>query len=508
VKELRVSLDELGREFGPEELSGHFVFGRSLPVSPEGWGIRRKDGWLLASAPDLPVIDVVDPSGQALGWIVGHPVDIESRCIVSGESRSPVGVGEANFDERFEDWLYGFGGRLVAIVLGPSPRVLPDACATFAVLYSPELEAVASSVSLLPNREGLLPASDYVTIFEVERSQRDFYFGTTPVEHVRQLYANHALDLRTWQVERRWPRGPLDEGDVTSLGATVAEVGEAIVVAAANVGGARMGLTAGVDTRVMLACGRPVKDEIDFFTLAFEDGLGSTDLRWAPVIAERYGLRHRVVRWQPATEADVRLWLYRTGCMSGEPRGRYSGPTFRAIGGTGPFLAGTNGAMMRGEYWARWYRSPKALQPDQLVGHVFHCPLDPRFITFTEGWLEGLPPLSVANTLALWFQEMADGCWAASQTAAFPDVRPVNIYPLAHRTVVEASLRTPDRDRLADRLHHAAIEARWPELLEVPFNKASTTVVLHRTLTRAARKARAGTRKGVRYAKNIMPGNT
>jgi hypothetical protein len=505
----RVALEDLAAEFGPSELQGHFVLGRSLPMLPEGWEVQRLEGWLLAAAPQLPVVKLVDTSGAQAGWVVGHPIDVRGRRIVAGGSEAltvPVGVSDSRFEERFDDWLFGFGGRYAAVVVHPRPRVVQDACGIFAVLYSAELEAVASSLFLLPDRDGRLRESDLVAILDVHTTSRDYPFGTTPVAHARQLFANHALDLRTWEVSRCWPRGALDEQEVTTLAEAVAEICEAMVVAAVRVGRPRMGLTAGGDTRVMLACARPVADEIDFFTLSYEDGLGATDLRWAPVLADRFGLQHRVVPWRPPTDRDVRLWLYHTSSMTGEPRGRFAGPTKRSLGGSGPFLAGTNGAMLHGDYWQGAYRDPRAMEPERLIDRGLHCPLDPRFVAFTERWLEQLPPVGTVNALALWYLEMSDGPWASFLSAAFPDVRPLNVYPLTHRVVVEACLRTSPADRMADRLRRETIAARWPELMEIPFNQPSTRVAIERTVTYVHRKARAGARKAVRRARGLVPG--
>jgi hypothetical protein len=513
VSDAHVGLEELAAEFGPVELHGHFALGRELPVTPpDGWDVHRMEGWLLTAHPTLPITDIVDAAGSPVGWIVGHPIDVEARRLVGGVRETPLQVpaerASSRFAERFEDWVYALGGRYVAIALHPSPRVMQDACGTFAVLYSPELEAAASSPFLLPNRSGRFPESDVVPVLDVHRTHREYFFGTTPLVHASQLLANHALDLLTWEPVRIWPRGPFDEDDLATLSETVAATSEAIVAAAVSAGDARMGLTAGGDTRVILACARPVATEIDFFTVAFEDGLGVTDLRWAPVLAGRFGLRHRAVPWQEASDRDVRLWLYHTGSMSGESRGRYAGATYRAIGGPGPFLSGMNGGMMHGGYWKRLYRDRRALQPERLVTRAVWSPPDPRFVSFAERWLEEVPRLSAANTIALWMMEIWDTCWGSSQSAAFAHLRPVNVHPLTHRAVVDACLRTSEPDRLSDALRRGTIAARWPELLDIPFNKPPTRVAIQRSVSRTARKARAGARKATRYGRGLLPGSS
>lgn len=496
------TLETLSREFELSALVGQYVLDRAGRIVPEGWRVSRLDGWTLASEPSVPVLELQDDAGAMLGWVLGHPIDLDRRVIVDDAVVTPVSVGDERFAERFHDWLHTLGGRFVAIPIRPSPCVLPDACATFPVLYSDSVEAVASSPFLLPDEHGRYPQSTLSELLDVHATQMEHLLGATAHARADMLMANHMLDLRAWEARRMWPTATLEDGDFAELAATVGEVTERALDAAFAVGGVRMGLTAGGDTRVLLACARRHVAELDLFTLSFEDGLGTTDLRWAAVLAERFELPHRVVPWQQGTEQDVRLWLYRTGGMSGEPRGRYAAATFAKVAGPGPFVAGTNGGMMHSEYWEREYRGSGALTARDVV-HALHEPDHLELVRRAQRWCEELPPQTRANTIALAFLEGFDTPWAGLQTLAFPESRPLNVYPLTHRAVVDACLRTPVEHRLADRLRPAVIEPRWPELLEFPFNKKPASVVVRTTLRRGAAKARAGPRKALSLSRRL-----
>lgn len=497
------TLETLSREFEPTSLVGQYVLDRAERVVPEGWQVTRLDGWSLVTEPSVPVLELREEGGAELGWMLGHPLDLETRAILADTVAAPVVSAGDRFDERFHDWLHTLGGRFLAIVIRPAPRVFPDACATFPVLYSASVEGVASSPFLLPDEHGRYPQSELSVLYEVHETAMEHQLGTTSHALVDMVMANHMLDLRTWEARRMWPTATLDDADVTELASTVGDVTERALAAASALGGVRMGLTAGGDTRVLLACGRDHVSEFDLFTLSFEDGLGVTDLVWASALAERFGLPHRVVPWQHGSERDVRLWLYRTGGMSGEPRGRYAARTFAEVAGPGPFVAGTNGGMMHSEYWEPFYRGSGPVSPQEVL-RALHAPDHPDLVRRAERWCAELPAQSRANALALTFLEGFDTPWAGLQTLAFPESRPLNVYPLTHRAIVDACLRTPIAARLADELRPAVIATRWPELLEFPFNKQPLSVAVRTKLSRGAAKARAGRRKAVRLSRRLL----
>jgi len=82
-----------------------------------------------------------------------------------------------------------------------------------------------------------------------------------------------------------------------------------------------MALTSGRDSRMMLSCLRTSLGRLDFFTARLPDTVASDDCEVAAWIARRAGLSHQVLEYLEPTPQDLELWLYRTGCCVGEPRG-------------------------------------------------------------------------------------------------------------------------------------------------------------------------------------------
>jgi hypothetical protein len=324
-----------------------------------------------------------------------------------------------------------------------------------------------------------------------------FGLGSTAVDGVEIMPPNHVLDLASWEMRRCWPRAELECLDLDAVVERVASSFEATVAAAASIGPAHVSLTAGGDTRMIAACSRELVDEIDFFTVPFRDESGATDARWAPRIASRFGLPHRVLPWIQPTEDDVRLWMYRSGCITGERRGRLAGPTYAQLGGAGVYVSGVNGSAARGDYARVRGGHSEKLSSTSLLRFI-GLPADPELEGRLRLWRERLPAVGVPAMLTLLQFEMCDSGWGGGLASSYSDAAEVTFYPYCSRDVMECLLRTDWNDRLADRVRRGVIESRWPELLDLPLNRMALPSAMRRRGKRFIAYARAAMRKSRR----------
>jgi hypothetical protein len=80
-------------------------------------------------------------------------------------------------------------------------------------------------------------------------------------------------------------------------------------------------LTAGVDSRMLLACARPISQGISLYTIRIPDLSAETDCVIAKRIASRLNLRHEVVEMLEPKEVDLLRWVYRTSYEVADRRG-------------------------------------------------------------------------------------------------------------------------------------------------------------------------------------------
>ena len=485
-------------ELDPSLLTSQYLLARVPGVVPDGWRRQALGEWVLVTAPDLPALPLADEVGKPLGWVVGHPVDPDAGAIVAGTIRlSFAATSATDLMRALDEELHRLGGRWAALVVQPRPLALPDGYGSLPVLYAPALETVTSSPFLLARSEALPADSELVDVMRVYETGLTFGLGTTPLAGVELLAPNHGLDLRTWTAARVWPREPLEPIGLAEAVERVAASFEATIAAAVRLGNAHDGLTAGGDTRMIVACARAHVDRIDFFTVPFPDLTGRTDARWAPRIARQFGLSHRVLPWQPPGSDEVKRFMYRTGCLVGERRGRLAGPTYALLGADGPYVSGVNGCIARGADWKRGDRADTVIPARDLPRRLY-LPEHPELVRRAETWHASRPAMHKLDMLTLLQIEGFDTAWGGQIAGAYVDAATVTLYPYGNRDVIEAFLRVPWADRWDDRVRRGVIASRWPELLELPFNQPSLRVAAEHRGRRWAGRARAAVRKAGR----------
>lgn len=489
-------LSTLAGAFDPSELEGHFVLGRSVALRPQGWNVRSLGGWDLVHAPDLPVVDVLDEGGARLGWILGTPLAI-GLGPVRAPLRLPFATSTRSFEQRFDDWLYRFGGQFAAVLVTPRPRVYVDPYSSLPVLFDRELQLASSSPFLLTH-DGTVPDGPLHSQLNITRTGLWHILGTTPHARAERLLPNHALHLDTWVTRRHWPARPFATADAAQLTEGIADLLGGTIAAAAAVGPSpSVSVTAGGDTRAMLACARPIVDRLHFFTVSFPDDSGSTDARTAGRIASRFGLDYRRLEWVTPQERDVDLFLYRTGCMVGERRGMLGAPSYAQLDPGAPYVSGVGGVI--GVDTHALHLTPSALRRAHVDGRElvarFGWPLLPDFVQRANLWLEELPQLDFLNIHLLFRVEMCYGCWGGPLALAYPDACSTTVYPFGQRGVIEHLMQMPAAERAAGTVRKAVVEARWPELLEIPLNRSTVRIAARRRAKRGGAFAKAGVRR-------------
>ena len=249
-------------------------------------------------------------------------------------------------------------------------------------------------------------------------------------------------------------------------------------------------LTAGIDSRALLACSRNVHDRLRFFTVALPDDYGAIDLGTAPRIAARFGLDYRTLAWRRPQVSDVERFVVSTGCMVGEQRGRLAGPSYAQLGRDGAYVSGISGEEVGGVGlgtggWRPGDNPETILSGADLVSrHLF--PLHPRLVRGADDWLASLPRLDAVDTIALFQLEMRVGCRGGSLTTAYPDAYSFATYPFGHRSIIDSSFRLPLGYRREARVRQDLIRARWPELLPFGFNRLPLKVAARQAASRHA----------------------
>ncbi len=481
-------------KYGNSRLVGQFVLSTDRSVSPAGWLSDHVGPWCLAHHPALPAIRLIDDDVRTIGWMLGYPIDEAGRLLDPGESLVVPAPALAS-PEAFETFVYSFGGRFAAALLdGQSPRFYVDPCGSLSAVYCAHRRIVASTSNLIPYDEHSRDRMELARAIGIPYTESMYPFTLTPRHGVDRILPNHYLDLRDWRTKRHWPKGPLVE--THAVEEAVAEIASVVKRQIAGVVGAvptYLPLTAGLDSRMLLACARGVADRVELFTRAIGDKNSTIDCDTARRIAKRFRLRYLVLPMQKATDDDLAEWMFQIAYSTSEIRGWQCATMYKRLPGGHAVLGGQAGEVARGYYWRDDDSETTVITPERLLD-LCACPVEEETLAVTRAWLESVPAANALQVLDLFFVEQDMGGWAgvlpyAESSPGFP------IFPLCHRRVVERMLTLPAPYRRSGRLSRDIVAREWPELLDWPINQPIGAMRLVLPAKRAIQKAKRALRR-------------
>src|SRR5690606_4644016 len=134
---------------------------------------------------------------------------------------------------------------------------------------------------------------------------------------VQRLIANHYLDLDNWVCVRHWPSEPIvREADPGRSIDMIVDETRAVIETVSKAGPTHLALTAGYDTRLLLACSKNLLGNVGFVTVDVIDG--DLDITRARELAERFGLRHKLLPYVEASPEQMEIWQRKVShCITG-----------------------------------------------------------------------------------------------------------------------------------------------------------------------------------------------
>ena len=298
-----------------------------------------------------------------------------------------------------------------------------------------------------------------------------FPAGLSAHRGVERLLPNHYLDLHDWSVRRHWPGA-----EITVANNPMDIVEELVALIHTQLSALSRGpkeiaqaLTAGRETRMLLACARPVVEQTLFTTVAGPDR-HECDTRMARRIAGDLGLRHREVARVEASPAQRELFVRRGGHCVGDTNALYH-PSVWPLAEKHVLVGGLGGEIGRAFLWQASDTPDMTVSTSRIIGRLGLPKLD-ALTTRIDAWLAGLPrDLTGGNAfsvLDLAYIEQRMGPWYGVQFYCDPTL--VRLAPLMTRRAVELMLSLPPDWKRSSRLYDEIIARNWPELGHYPYN--------------------------------------
>lgn len=455
----------------PLDLPHQYAISTNASLLPSEWPQRSMSGVNVATHPALPVIDVRNPEGIPIGYLLGWPVSpegvlLEREVVLDGDPTKTV---------------YQHGGMWAFVYLtGAEQHLYMDPSASLGAVCVPSAKMVGSTINLIPETLDTRRNDSLVEHLDVFASNRWYPFGLTPRFGCYRVLPNHRLDLRSWILERHWPEDGLSADPDIAL--AVERIAEGMKATARGFIGrvpVKAALTAGRDTRMILSVIRDQLDRVPVFTVEAAQQGTDIDLHYARKIARRFGLTHITTPWISSSERDIRDTFIRIGearagaLLHGIEMQRRTKPDHFDF-------TGLLGEVGRAYLWREDDREDARFSAKELAKLAKSADGHPDVDQAADAWLRNVPEMDPVTLLDLFYLENRIGCWAGPGNYLGVGVPPIWI--LNRRDIIQAMLRLPFAYKRRAQLAEDVIRREWPELLRFPFNRASPAIRVRRKL--------------------------
>lgn len=456
-----------------KDFFGQFKIATGPLAPPEGFRSHEVGTARIAADLNIPVVPLLSAGGETIGYFLGTLIDYQAGCVVRDAVRLPEAedsrTASTVLESSVEEAIYQFAGSFLCVVsTGNINRIYLDASGTKSLIFDPETKTAASSTGLI------LDDGEYVARFRQDLFDHLDVNGVgwfpsflTAHEGVRRLLCNHYLDLDTWRIVRHWPLdGLVPVPDFSLAVDQICSVVERNLATVANDGSTVSALTAGNETRFLLAMSRNIIDKVNFMTV--RRSTATLDAIRAGELAERFGLAHRYCDIAYATEEEARLWQYNSShCIGGG--NKYTHKSVQPLSGNAYFVGGLGGEVARAFLWRPNDNADLRVDAGQIVPR-FGMPASRTVFEATEEWLEQLPDIDPFIKLDLAYLELRLSAWAFAQ-AYSGAVSMSRVQPMISRETYALMLALPPQAKRGNAMIIEGIKQRWPELLELPINR-------------------------------------
>ncbi|MGH7184350.1 MAG: hypothetical protein ACREJN_20580 [Nitrospiraceae bacterium] len=268
--------------------------------------------YCLTVHPDLEICQATD--GNKSITLLGYILDPNNPLAGNSDVLDAL---IRKLDRCHDFWKYTseFGGRWVLVVNDGQDTILfTDAAGLRSVYYSQSAllkktfcasqpGLIAKTLSLSMDEEAL----GYITSRELDDGEVYWLPGDASMYGgIKALLPNHYLNLRSGQSHRFWPDADLKGISRQEAVAESSRLLSGLMMSARQRFGLALSLTAGWDSRVMLALSRDMARDLYCFTLAYPHTEQTRDVTIPAALLKKLGLKHFLLKYPQHVDTEFK----------------------------------------------------------------------------------------------------------------------------------------------------------------------------------------------------------
>jgi len=287
------------------------------------------------------------------------------------------------------------------------------------------------------------------------------------------LLPNHLLELDTGTSRRFWPWESIEPVSTDDAEEIIARRLTNIIRAAAIRYPLSIGMTAGIDSRVVMALAKALSSEIDFVTVRQRKMPDDhPDITIPAELCKKHGLDHRIIKPAISMSADFSKLFKDNVLMATDIYGPDAEAILNKLGRKTAAITGSAGEIGQCSY-------RKLVAPSQYNGPISAAELakaasneEPYVIKNFQIWLDDAKNRHNIKLMDLFDWEQPHGNWLPMTQIQFDIAWREIITPYNCRDVLQTFLSVNEEDRAKPSftLQKRIISRAWPELLHHPIN--------------------------------------
>jgi hypothetical protein len=468
----------------------HLLFRRQFFLSPQhvslfpSWKNEElPDGYHLTAHPDLKITRfksaIIDVT--LLGFILDPQSPEQGDYeILEKKAASVSSINEliTSFDE--------YAGRYVCIVFTGGNVFLFADTLGFRTVYYRTFEKhlwCSSQPSLLGEYFNLKPdkeiEDDLKKAILWNNRKEHWYPGTSSAyKDILRLLPNHYLDCSASCQIRYWPAKPLKSMTIEKCVEESSVLLQKTMESASKRFDLEIAVTAGLDSRMVLAGCHTIKRQPEFFTHTHPSlSIDGADIRIASMMCQQLGLEHKIIRHSEIIDSEFERIIRRnvTNARSGKMINAFTIYNhFTSVKKERVVVHGVPGEIAR-----NFFYKPPLINLDIKFLLYQSAMSSSRIAEVTfEKWLNEarkIPEELGVRILDLFYWEQRVGSWASMSYNEY-DIAFESFTPFSCRRLLTLMLGVESHHRVAPNftLQRGIINHLWPELLHFEINPAET----------------------------------
>lgn len=456
---------------------GHQFFISNYDLNlPDTYEVRRIAEKRIYFDKRFKCIPLQNKSSHTTGYIIGYPYHeklkefIQEHHLIESIDYFRVD-GLSDIENNLIPLL---AGSYILVTFGELPlNLYPDHIASIPIFFDIGSNEVASSVALILNDDEYEARFDSTLhrIMVTQEGIGGWIPGKlTAHKNIVRVLPNHFLDLLSGKITRYWPKH-FSIDDFIPFKAAVSAIAESIqgfTEGALTQLNASQTLTAGFDTRLLLAASRRLKDKASYFTLQAEKNKIDVDI--ASAISKEFKFTHRIYPLIKSSEADKAIWDRMVGNSVLEVN-REIYKSLTQLNESSFIITGPCGALGRCFYYKNETETINETSLSAADLYLrFRIPQSTIVQDDFRCWFNSLPDIPNSAKLDLAYLELRGASWGMGQNTIQNSLK-FNLLPFFSRPIISSFIMTNPSEKKDGALFRETINLLWPELLRFKINK-------------------------------------